>query len=41
MPGIRWPVALLIIAAGLLLLYALWDFAWVQLIHGDAVDPKP
>jgi hypothetical protein len=41
MGGHRWGWTIVIIAAGLLLLYALWDFVWVQFIHGDAVNPRP
>ena len=42
MDRLSWGWTLFVIAVILLVLYAAWDFAWVQFIHSDAVDnPRP
>ncbi|HEX2054988.1 MAG TPA: hypothetical protein VHF07_00750 [Nitrospiraceae bacterium] len=42
MKHISWRWTLLAVAVLLVLLYAVWDFAWVHLIHSEAVDhPAP
>ena len=42
MKRISWAWGLIAVAVVLLLLYAAWDFAWVHLIHSEAVDtPSP
>lgn len=42
MNRMSWGWTLFAIGVILLVLYAVWDFAWVHLIHSDAVDsPGP
>ncbi|HJR78045.1 MAG TPA: hypothetical protein VJ805_13775 [Nitrospiraceae bacterium] len=42
MKRMAWGWTLFAIAVVLLVLYAVWDFAWVHLIHSEAVEsPEP
>jgi hypothetical protein len=42
MTRLSWGWTVVIIAAALIALYAMWDFVWVHLIHSEAVEsPTP
>ena len=38
MKRVPWGWTLFAVVVVLLVLYAAWDFAWVHLIHSEAVD---